>query len=134
MQLRFNLNTDRIRRKKSGYPSASKVYCCWDWNENGQKTKTFFFAEKFNEYRRKSLENICSEEGIEERINRSIQTEGVFSKLESGLNYHRFPCKGLQNIKAEIDLLALVLNVNTLVAKIQRADFKPTRYIIKQAS
>ena len=96
--------------------------------------KSFFFAEKFNEYRRKSLENICSEEGIEERINRSIQAEGVFSKLKTGLNYHRFPCKGLQNIKAEIDLLALALNVNTLVAKIQRADFKPTRYIIKQAS
>lgn len=125
---------DRIRKKKSGYPSVSKVYCCWDWNENGQKTKSFFFAEKFNEYRRKSLENICSEEGIEERINRSIQAEGVFSKLKSGLKYHRFPCKGLANIKAEMDLLALALNVNTLVSKIQRADFTPTRYGIKQAS
>ncbi len=40
---RFVRATDRIRKKKSGYPSVSKVYCCWDWNENGQKTKSSFF-------------------------------------------------------------------------------------------
>ncbi|RRD89227.1 IS1182 family transposase, partial [Clostridiales bacterium COT073_COT-073] len=91
-------------------------------------TKSLYFTEKLNHYRQKSWENITSEEGIVERINRSIQAEGVFSKIKSGLNYHRFPCKGLADIKAEITFLALRLNLNTLLSKIRKGDFSPTKY------
>ena len=131
---RFVRVADRVSKKKSGYQTTSKVYRCFDWNEDGQKTKSLYFTEKLNHYRQKSWENITSEEGIIERINRSIQAEGVFSKIKSGLNYHRFPCKGLAGIKAEITFLALGLNINTLLSKIRKADFNPTRYTKNQTA
>ncbi|RRD89041.1 IS1182 family transposase, partial [Clostridiales bacterium COT073_COT-073] len=79
---RFVRVADRVSKKKSGYQTTSKVYRCFDWNEDGQKTKSLYFTEKLNHYRQKSWENITSEEGIVERINRSIQAEGVFSKIK----------------------------------------------------
>lgn len=78
---------DRYDTKKSGYVSISKVYRCFYWNKDGQKTKGIYIAETFQKYRKESLENIRSDQGIEERINRSIQAEGAFSKIKSELNY-----------------------------------------------
>ena len=63
---------DKYDKKKSGYVSISKVYRCFDWNKDGQKTKGIYIAETFQKYRKESLENIKSDQGIEERLNRSI--------------------------------------------------------------
>ncbi|EHL18962.1 hypothetical protein HMPREF9628_01847, partial [Peptoanaerobacter stomatis] len=76
----------------------------------------------------KTKENIQSEEGINERINRSIQAEGVFSKLKEGLGYKRFRHKGKKNIEKEIDMMAIAININTLLNKLKRKETKPTRY------
>ncbi|EHL15665.1 hypothetical protein HMPREF9628_02286 [Peptoanaerobacter stomatis] len=119
---------DKIRKRESGYKSKTKVYKCFDYNTNGQKTKTYYFTEKFEKYRKQSQENIQSEEGINERINRSIQAEGVFSKLKEGLGYKRFRHKGKKNIEKEIDMMAIAININTLLNKLKRKETKPTRY------
>ena len=63
---------DRYRTRKSGYVTTTKVYRCFDWNKDGQKTKGIYIAETFQKYRKESLENIKPDQGIEERINRSI--------------------------------------------------------------
>ena len=63
---------DRYRKRKSGYVTTTKVYRCFDWNKDGQKTKGIYIAETFQKYRKESLENIKPDQGIEERINRSI--------------------------------------------------------------
>lgn len=55
---------DRYDTKKSGYVSMSKVYRCFDWNKDGQKTKGIYIAETFQKYRKESLENITSDQGI----------------------------------------------------------------------
>ncbi len=120
---------DRKKVKKSGYISISKVYKCFDWNLNGTKTKSIWFTEIFEKYRLKSLENITSNEGINERVNRSVQAEGAFSKLKEGLKYSRFKHKGLKNILSEMNLMAIAMNLNTLAYKILNKDFNPTRYI-----
>ncbi|MFM1551668.1 transposase [Helcococcus ovis] len=120
---------DRKKVKKSGYISISKVYKCFDWNLNGTKTKSIWFTEIFEKYRLKSLENITSNEGINERVNRSVQAEGAFSKLKEGLKYSRFKHKGLKNILSEMNLMAIAMNLNTLTYKILNKDFNPTRYI-----
>ncbi|WP_268873870.1 transposase [Anaerococcus urinomassiliensis] len=67
----------------------TKVYRSFDWNKDGQKTKGIYIAKTFQKYRKESLENIISDQEIEERLNRSIQAEGAFSKIKSGLNYNR---------------------------------------------
>ena len=109
---------DRYRKRKSVYVTTTKVYRCFDWNKEGQKTKGIYISETFQKYREKSLKNITSDQGIEERLNRSIQAEGAFSKIKSGLNYNRFHHRGKENIISEICLLSIGLNLNKLVSKI----------------
>ncbi|MET3618353.1 transposase [Peptoniphilus olsenii] len=77
-----------------------------------------YISETVQYYREISLKNITSPEGIEERINRTIQAEGAFSKIKDGLSYKRFKHKGKSNIKSEINLLAIALNLNKLGTKI----------------
>lgn len=42
---------DKYRKRKSGYVSTSKVYRCYDWDKDGQKTKGIYFSETFQKYR-----------------------------------------------------------------------------------
>lgn len=119
---------DRYDTKKSGYVSISKVYRCLDWNKEGQKTKGIYIAETFQKYREESLKNIISDKGIEERLNRSIQAEGAFSKIKSGLNYNRFHHRGKENIISEICLLSIALNLNKLASKIENNNLEIIKY------
>lgn len=119
---------DRYRKRKSGYVTTTKVYRCFDWNKEGQKTKGIYIAETFQKYREESLKNIKSDQGIEERINRSIQAEGAFSKIKSGLNYNRFHHRGKENIKSEICLLSIGLNLNKLASKIENKNLEIIKY------
>ena len=119
---------DRYTKRKSGYTTTTKVYRCFDWNKDGQKTKGIYISETFQKYRKESLENIRSEQGIEERINRSIQAEGAFSKIKSGLNYNRFHHRGKSNIISEICLLSIALNLNKLASKIENKDLEIIKY------
>ena len=119
---------DKYDTKKSGYVSISKVYRCFDWNKDGQKTKGIYIAETFQKYRKESLENIISNQGIEERLNRSIQAEGAFSKIKSGLNYNRFHHRGKENIISEICLLSIALNINKLASKIENKNLEIIKY------
>lgn len=65
-------------------------------------------AEK---YRRKSEALITSDEGIEIRINRSIQAEGSFSLLKAAFGYRMFRTHGMGNIeKTEWMILCMAGN------------------------
>ena len=119
---------DRYRKRKSGYVTTTKLYRCLDWNKDGQKTKGIYIAENFQKYRKESLENIISDQGIEERLNRSIQAEGAFSKIKSGLNYNRFHHRGKENIISEICLLSIALNINKLASKIENKNLEIIKY------
>ena len=119
---------DRYRKRKSGYVTTTKVYRCFNWNKDGQTTKGIYIAETFQKYRKESLENIISDQGIEERLNRSIQAEGAFSKIKSGLNYNRFHHRGKANIISEICLLSIALNLNKLASKIENKNLEIIKY------
>lgn len=119
---------DKYDTKKSGYVSMSKVYRCFDWNKDDKKTKGIYISETFQKHRKESLENIISEQGIEERLNRSIQAEGAFSKIKSGLNYNRFRHRGKENIISEICLLSIALNLNKLASKIENKNLEIIKY------
>ena len=119
---------DRYRKRKSGYITTTKVYRCFNWNKAGQKTKGIYIAETFQKYRKESLENIISDQGIEERLNRSIQAEGAFSKIKSGLNYNRFHHRGKVNVVSEICLLSIALNLNKLASKIENKNLEIIKY------
>ena len=124
----FIRSNDRYSKRKRGYVTTTKVYRCFDWNKDGQKTKGIYIAETFQKYRKESLENIISDQGIEERLNRSIQAEGAFSKIKSGLNYNRFHHRGKENIISEICLLSIALNLNKLASKIENKNLEIIKY------
>ena len=71
---------DRYRKRKSGYTTTTKVYRCFDWNKDGQKTKGIYISETFQKYRKESLENIRSDQGIEERIIDQSKLKELFPK------------------------------------------------------
>ena len=75
------------------------------------------FSPAFEHYRKQSNHNITTQEGIVQRINRSIQAEGMFSKLKDGLKYDRFRHRGMKSIISDINLIALGINLNKLHAK-----------------
>lgn len=123
---------DRIRRSSSGFEDIKKVYTCFDCkgcqyssqciksrkNSDPEK-KVLSFSPIFEAYRNQSTENITSEEGINERLNRSIQAEGAFSKLKDGLAYDRFRHKGMKKIVADMIMVAIAINLNKLHGKIK---------------
>ena len=61
-------------------------------------------------YRRKSEALMTSDEGIEIRINRSIQAEGSFSLLKAAFGYRRFRTHGIKNIDTEWMILCMAGN------------------------
>ncbi|MFV1095783.1 transposase, partial [Klebsiella pneumoniae] len=89
---------DRVYTRKSGFKEVQRVYRCFECNncpyqkqcnkyskKDNPQTKSLRYSEEFNKLRLESYENITSEEGIDERLNRSIQAEGMFSKMKEGL-------------------------------------------------
>lgn len=112
---------------KTGYVSESKTYACADCSEcpylgrcyRGKYAKQIRIAEKFDAYRAESERNICTEEGILLRINRSIQAEGAFGITKQDMGFTRFLTRGKENVKTEYLLLAFGFNVNKLHYRIQ---------------
>ena len=57
-------------------------------------TVGMYISKSFLEKRQESYENIISEKGIEYRMNRSIQVEGVFGILKNDYEFQRFLLRG----------------------------------------
>lgn len=132
---------DTIKTRKTGYKEKLRVYKCFECNncphqktcnkyskkENPQ-TKTLIYNNDFIRYREESYKNIISEEGIIERLNRSIQAEGMFSKIKEGLEYQRFRHRGLKSVMCDITLLILGINLNQLHNKLKKKQEGIIRY------
>ena len=72
----------------------------------------------FEEYRKESESNLKTNEGINQRLNRSIQAEGAFSKIKDGLGYDRFRHRSMKKVVADIIMVAMGINLNKLHIKI----------------
>lgn len=55
--------------------------------------------------------NLLSPEGIEIRINRSIQVEGTFGQIKQNMQYIRIRRRGMENVSCEIMLMCLGRNI-----------------------
>lgn len=122
-------------KTKTGYVSEKTQYTCADCRGCQRKaeciragtsktpleerSKRFEVAKKFQERRAKALARITSPEGIELRVNRSIQAEGAFAQTKGNLSFRRFLSRGRKNILVEAMLLAMAHNMTCLHHKIQ---------------
>jgi len=122
---------DSVRKYDSGFRDVIQTYICRDCVEcpynnvciKSRKkeygsAKMLRFSPAFEAYRNESSNNLATKEGIDHRINRSIQSEGVFSKLKDGLSYDRFHHRGMKSIVSDMTLMALGINLNKLYTKI----------------
>jgi len=135
------LEFEKIVYKKNryGFKSESKVYLCKDClnctysndcikYKNKIGLKRIYVAERFEKLRKESEENITSNEGIRERMNRSIQAEGIFSYIKTGMNYSRFRHKSMNKIISEMKLLSFSINIKKLSSKIKSNNLGFTKY------
>lgn len=123
------------RKSKSGYILEKTRYEChecsgYQYKEQcikGCNSKTplelrnkrLEVSKRFMKYRKEDLTRITSNEGIDLRINPSIQAEGSFAQIKQDMGFRRFMSRGTENVLADSILLALGHKVNKLHRKIQ---------------
>lgn len=132
---------DSHRTRRGGFKEILKTYKCFECDacpyqklcnkyskSNNPQTKSLRFNDEFAKYREISYENITSKDGIDERLNRSIQAEGMFSKLKEGLGYNRFRHRGLGAVICDVHLIALGMNLNQLHRKLLKNQTEIIKY------
>jgi len=78
------------------------------------KENDFRIIELIPEYellKEEARNNLLSPEGIEIRINRSIQVEGTFGQLKQNMQYVRIRRRGMEKVSCEIMLMCLGRNI-----------------------
>jgi hypothetical protein len=115
---------EKIRKSVSGYEQLVTVYECEDCSgcqlrarctqAKDGNNKKLECSRKFEEYRVESLKNITSPLGIQLRVNRSIQAEGVFGIIKQDYAFRRFARRGKKEISTELALVCLAYNINKL--------------------
>src|SRR5699024_3543943 len=98
--------------------------------KNKSGLKRIYVSERFEGLREESEANIKSKTGIIARLNRSIQAEGTFSYIKSGMNYVRFNHRSMEKIVAEIKLLTFAINIRKLSKKFKMDNLGFTEYKI----
>jgi len=123
------------RKTASGYVREETVYRCDDclgcphksecirgknWKiPEEERFKSLNVSRKFERQRKECLNRIVSEEGIQLRVNRSIQAEGAFALWKEDQKFRQFLCRGQANVYAESVLMAIAQNIGNLHRRIQ---------------
>lgn len=123
------------RKTASGYVRQETVYRCDDclgcphksecikgknWKvPEDERFKTLSVSRKFERQRKECLERIVSDEGVQLRVNRSIQAEGAFALWKEDQKFRQFLCRGQANVYAESVLMAIAQNIGNLHRRIQ---------------
>jgi len=122
------------QKSKSGYVSETTIYECESCEGCPDKEKCIrskakadlslrhkrlYVSKDFQRYRSEALQRICSPEGIQLRVNRSIQVEGVFGAIKEDMAFRRFLTRGKEKVRVEFLFLAMGHNVLKLHHKIQ---------------
>lgn len=120
----YIVNIDERHPKKSNskffqvegcFDCAFKDYCMKFVKDNSIKTNRIFeVVIDLIKYKQESERNLLSVKGIELRINRSVQVEGVFGIEKQNRGYTRFRRRGLTNVSTEMMLSLLGLNIRKL--------------------
>ena len=123
------------RKTASGYVREETVYRCDDclgcphksecirgknWKiPEEERFKSLNVSRKFERQRKECLNRIVSAEGIQLRVNRSIQAEGAFALWKEDQKFRQFLCRGQANVYAESVLMAIAQNIGNLHRRIQ---------------
>ena len=98
-----------------GCNNCNYSYKCKEYLKD--KSQNFRNAElsiKYETYKEEARKNLLSIEGIEIRINRSIQVEGTYGQIKQNMNYTRFRRRGIDSVECEFMLECLGVNLRKL--------------------
>ena len=91
-----------------------KSYCKRFLKTQDENFKIFEVVKDLQNYKQEATENLLSPRGIEIRVNRSIQVEGVFGIIKQDYRRTRFNRRGLNKVSTETMLYFLGLNIAKL--------------------
>ena len=91
-----------------------KSYCKRFMRNQNEDFKIFEVIVELQKLKQEAEQNLLSQKGIEMRVNRSIQVEGVFGIEKQDYEYKRFRRRGNNNVSAEYMLSLLGLNIAKL--------------------
>lgn len=98
-----------------GCCSCSFRMYCMKYSKNiDVDYRIFEIVLELLKYKKQAEENLLSVKGIEIRVNRSIQVEGVFGNEKQNHGYTRTRRRGIKNVSAEAMLELIGLNINKL--------------------
>ena len=124
----FNYIYTTKRRNSSGFESTITVYECSNCSQCPHKSqctrakgnRKISISKDFISLRQESLTRITSQKGKVLRLNRSIQSEGVFGVLKQDYWFKRFSRRGSTNVFTETILYSIAFNINKLHGKTKR--------------
>ena len=77
-----------------------------------ENEREFSINVVLEEFHHEALKNLKSENGVQLRIQRSIQVEGAFGIIKADCGYDRMHRRGMENVKIEMLLLASGYNIS----------------------
>ena len=89
-------------------------YCRRFMKDQDGDSRIFEVVKEQQLYKQEAGRNLLSPKGIEIRVNRSIQVEGVFGILKQDYGRQRLRRRGLEKVSAEMMLYFLGLNLAKL--------------------
>lgn len=90
------------------------LYCKKYMKDKSEDYKVFEVVVPLQRFIQQAEENLLSVEGIEMRVNRSSQVEGVFGVIKQDFQYERFRRRSINKVSCEFMLVCLGYNIRKL--------------------
>ena len=90
------------------------LYCKRYMKDKSEDYKVFEVVVPLQRFIQQAEENLLSVEGIEMRVNRSSQVEGVFGVIKQDFQYERFRRRSINKVSCEFMLVCLGYNIRKL--------------------
>lgn len=104
---------------------------CFSSKRNCKEIKV---SLRFLEQRKRSTENITSEQGVKLRVNRSIQVEGAFGVIKQDMGFRRFLTRGKHKTETQFFLIAFAFNVMKLHSRLENGRFNSDLFELKNTA
>lgn len=133
---------DSKAKSENGYETVKQNYICEGCAGCPHREKCFkgqyenrkiSVSQNFARQKREATERINTPEGIQLRVNRSIQVEGAFGVIKEDYGFRRFLTRGKHKTETQFFLLAFAYNIRKLCARIENGRFGESLFDVKAA-
>lgn len=131
---------DSKSKSENGYETVKQNYICESCTGCPHREKCFkgkyenrkiSVSQNFARQKREATERINTPEGIQLRVNRSIQVEGAFGVIKEDYGFRRFLTRGKHKTETQFFLLAFAYNIRKLCARIEIGRFGESLFDLK---